>query len=316
MAQCLSKRSLALRQSICYNRRVTPPPPFALLADVDGPISNPDAKSIVNPRIVPAITTLLRNGVPIVFNTGRSADFVQQNVFTPILEASPENLHLLHGVCEKGVVWLSLDDNSDVWHFIDETIAVPRELRATTQVLVDEKYANTMFYDHTKESMISVERRPDVDHDTYQRAQRDFVADLDQMIRHAGYVVTRPGPDARNGDATLQIDPSIISVDLESVKVGKDLGAERAFELLSETHPQRWRTIGDSAVDYAMADWLHARGLDVAHIDVGPNREKRKRPYDVLIANNGIHDEAGGAYLEWLAKTVSGDESGPEEAFD
>jgi hydroxymethylpyrimidine pyrophosphatase-like HAD family hydrolase len=290
-------------------------PPFALLADVDGPISNPDAKSIINARIVPAITSLLKNGIPIVFNTGRSADFVQKNVLDPVLKARPQNLHLLHGVCEKGAVWLSFEDDGEIQHVIDETIAVPKELQPKTRALVDEKYADVMFYDDTKESMISVERRPDVDHDTYQHAQPTFVADLDAMIREAGFGVTRPGPDARNGDATLQIDPSIISVDLESVKVGKDLGAERAFELLKESHPVRWRTIGDSAVDYAMSDWLHERGFDVAHIDVGPKREKQKRPYDVLIANKGIHDDAGGAYLEWLAKSAAQENPGPEHAF-
>lgn len=150
-------------------------PLYALLADIDGPISNPDAKAIINPRIVPAIVSLLNNSTPVVFNTGRSADFVQRNVFKPLLEAEPNNLHLLHGVCEKGAVWLSLDDNGDVWHFLDETIAVPKDLQPKTRSLIDEKYAGAMFYDETKETMISVERRPDVDHDMYHDAEPRFL---------------------------------------------------------------------------------------------------------------------------------------------
>jgi hydroxymethylpyrimidine pyrophosphatase-like HAD family hydrolase len=291
-------------------------PPYALLADIDGPISNPDAKAIVNPRVVPAIVSLLDSGIPVVFNTGRSADFVQRNVFAPILEMGPKNLHFLHGVCEKGAVWLSLDDNADVWHFLDETIAVSKDLQPKTRALVDEKYADSMFFDGTKETMISVERRADVDHDTYYAAQQMFLEDLERLVREVDPEVTRPGPGARSGKAKLQLDPSIIAVDVESVKVGKDLGAARAFELLRQTLPLQWRTIGDSTVDYAMSDWLHEHEQNVTHVDVGPKRQKQERAYEVLIARKGIHDEAGGAYVEWLAKTVAGEDVGPEMDFD
>jgi hydroxymethylpyrimidine pyrophosphatase-like HAD family hydrolase len=292
-----------------------PQPPFALLADIDGPISNPDAKSIVNPRIVPALTKLLAAGIPVVFNTGRSSDFVEQNVFTPLLAARPRNLHLVHGVCEKGAVWLSLEDDGTQWHFIDEKISVPGELQPLVRQMVETTYAATMFFDETKETMISVERRSDVDHDTYTHVQPQFLHDLERLLNDNGHEVTRPGPHARNGSARLQMDPSIISVDLESVMVGKDLGASRAFELLGDSRPRQWRTIGDSGVDYDMADWLHAEGEVVKHIDVGPKRERKERPYEVLIANSGIHDEAGGAYVEWLARTVGGDVAGPEADF-
>jgi hydroxymethylpyrimidine pyrophosphatase-like HAD family hydrolase len=290
-------------------------PPFALLADIDGPISNPDAKSIVNPRILPALVDLLKVGVPVVFNTGRSSDFVEQNVFVPLRKHQPTNLHLVHGVCEKGAVWLSLEDDGTQWHFVDEEISVPSELHEPVRKLVEERFAETMFFDDTKETMISVERRPDVDHSTYHDAQPAFLADLEAICRNAGHAVTKPGPDARNGKARLVIDASIISVDLESVMVGKDLGASRAFALLHDSRPQQWRTIGDSSIDYDMADWLHTRGEAVTHVDVGPKREKKARPYEVLIANDGIHDEAGGAYVEWLARTVNGHNSGHEKDF-
>lgn len=290
-------------------------PAYALLADIDGPISNPDAKSIIDPRIIPALLALLEAEIPVVFNTGRSSDFVQTNVFAPLLAQNPKNLHLVHGVCEKGAVWLSFEDDGTVWHFIDESIAVPSELQAAVRSLVDETYGETMFFDDTKETMISVERRLDVDHDTYHDVQPKFLKDLERVVNEAGHAVTRPGPNVRTGEAKLQMDPSIISVDLESVRVGKDLGAERAYELLADVRPLQWRTLGDSAVDYAMADWLHAQGLQVAHIDVGPKRQKQERPYEVFIANQGVNDEAGGAYVDWLARAVTSGNTGPEKGF-
>ena len=69
-----------------------------------------------------------------------------------------------------------------------------------------------------------------------------------------------------------RVDPSIISTDIESVRLGKDLGASRAVELLAAQGivPQSWRTVGDSRTDYAMADWLHHQDHHVNHVDVRP----------------------------------------------
>lgn len=290
--------------------------PYALLADVDGPISNPDAKAIVEPRIIPSLVSLLNSGVPLVFNTGRSSDFVQKNVFKPILEHEPSNLHLLHAVCEKGAVWLSLEDDGDVWHFIDEEIAVPEDVQHRARKIVNDKYQKTMFWDETKESMISVERRADVDHDTYQADQPALLKDFEELLTGLGYEFVSSEDSEQNPNASLRIDVSIIAIDIESIRVGKDLGAERAFELLRQDHPTEWRTIGDSGVDYKMADWLHEHQHTVVHIDVGPKRQPQQRPYPVLVAKSGIHDEAGGAYVQWLARKVHGDDVSLEEQFD
>jgi hypothetical protein len=181
--------------------------------------------------------------------------------------------------------------------------------------LVEQRYADTMFYDETKESMISVERRHDVDHDTYQDVQPQFVQHLAELLTQHGCRHTFAG-EGKDADATLVIDPSIISVDLESTRVGKDLGASRAFDLLNEEGitPQQWRTIGDSATDYAMADWLQRNGERVAHIDVAPVPQTQGRAYPVHIPAKGIHDEAGGAYVDWMARAVMGEEI-DESAF-
>ena len=101
-----------------------------------------------------------------------------------------------------------------------------------------------------------------------------------------------------------RVDPTIISTDIESVRLGKDLGAERALELLAEDGelPVAWRTVGDSRSDYAMADWLHANGHDVAHVDVRPADGVPATEYPVLTSASGlIHDEAGAEFLaRWV----------------
>ena len=141
----------------------------------------------------------------------------------------------------------------------------------------------------------------------YLAEQQLFDTDaMDLMARH-GLGVVRLDHHAPNSDDAVdyRVDPTIISTDIESVRLGKDLGASRAVELLAAEGitPQAWRTMGDSRTDYAMADWLHHNDHPVKHVDVRPADGVPVKPYDVLTAtdlglgNDVIHDDAGAAFL-------------------
>jgi hypothetical protein len=155
--------------------------------------------------------------------------------------------------------------------------------------------------------MVSVEQHIEVPTAEYLAEQKLFDADaMDLMSRH-GLGVVRLDHHAPNSDDEVdyRVDPTIISTDIESVRLGKDLGASRAVELLAAQGitPQAWRTVGDSRTDYAMADWLHHNDHDVKHVDVRPADGVPDKPYDVLTAadlgldSSVIHDDAGGAFL-------------------
>ena len=105
-------------------------------------------------------------------------------------------------------------------------------------------------------------------------------------------------PDS-SGDVPFRLDPTIISTDIESVRTGKDVGAERALTLVAPFMdvPRVWRTVGDSRTDYAMADYLHAQGFDVAHVDVRPADGVPAKPYEIITEGALIHEEAGAAFL-------------------
>jgi hypothetical protein len=102
-----------------------------------------------------------------------------------------------------------------------------------------------------------------------------------------------------------RVDPTIISTDIESVRLGKDLGAARACERLRRDGivPEAWYTMGDSRTDYAMADWLHHNDHTVAHVDVRPADGVPEKPYQILtsaslgLGPEVIHDDAGLAFL-------------------
>ncbi|HEY8296046.1 MAG TPA: hypothetical protein VIG41_11955, partial [Micrococcaceae bacterium] len=125
---------------------------------------------------------------------------------------------------------------------------------------------------------------------------------------------TQQGEAGDDGPAGFRVDPTIISTDIESVRLGKDLGASRAVELLAAQRitPRAWRTVGDSRTDYAMADWLHHNDHEVAHVDVRPADGVPVKPYRILTAADlglepdVIHDDAGAAFLRRWLETVTG----------
>ncbi|MBF4588544.1 hypothetical protein [Curtobacterium sp. VKM Ac-1395] len=283
-------------------------PRLGLLLDVDGPIASPVSRTIAIPSIIDDLIALAAEGIPVVFNTGRSDAFIREQVVGPLLAGGLAPGGRVHAVCEKGAVWCSIgpqyeDGMGDVT--VAEDLALPRDYADEMRELVRDEYADLVFFDETKRAMVSIEQRVEVPNDAYLARQPEFDAKAMAALVRRGLGVRRLDdvrPDA-SGAVQWRIDPTIISTDVESDRSGKDMGAERSLELLAEDGelPLTWRTMGDSRSDYAMADWLHANGHDVAHVDVRPSDGVPATPYPVLTAPDGvIHDHAGARFLtDW-----------------
>jgi hypothetical protein len=109
----------------------------------------------------------------------------------------------------------------------------------------------------------------------------------------------------------FRIDTTIISTDIESVTLDKDHGARRAlayFESNGEL-PLIWRSVGDSRSDYLMADHVHERGLEVAHVDVRPRDGILDRPYRIIVEGDLEHDDAGAAFLRYWVRELGLDDA-------
>jgi hydroxymethylpyrimidine pyrophosphatase-like HAD family hydrolase len=296
-------------ESIATSRPgVRPPatPPLALLLDVDGPVASPVTRD-VKQEIILDLVALAAAGIPVIFNTGRSDAFIRGQVMEPMIEAGIPAGTIIHAICEKGAVWFSYTAAGPGPIHVDRELAVPAAYGDDIRRMVAEDYSAHMFFDETKRAMVSVEQHIEVPSAEYLAEQKLFDADaMDLMSRH-GLGVVRLDHHAPNSDDEVdyRVDPTIISTDIESVRLGKDLGASRAVELLAAQGitPQAWRTVGDSRTDYAMADWLHHNDHDVKHVDVRPADGVPDKPYDVLTAadlgleSSVIHDDAGGAFL-------------------
>jgi hydroxymethylpyrimidine pyrophosphatase-like HAD family hydrolase len=281
-------------------------PALALLLDVDGPVASPVTRD-VKPEIIQDLVALAAAGIPIVFNTGRSDAFIREQVMFPMIAAGMPPGTVIHAVCEKGAVWFSYTSAGPGPVHVDHELAVPKAYGDDVRRMVAEDYASHMFFDETKRAMVSVEQHVEVQSEDYRAEQKLFDADaLELMGRHglSAAILDHHSPGS-DDPADYRLDPTIISTDIESVRLGKDLGASRAVELLAAQGitPKAWVTVGDSRTDYAMADWLHHNDHDVQHVDVRPADGVPVKPYDVLTAadlglgDDVIHDDAGGAFL-------------------
>ncbi|MEE9097204.1 hypothetical protein [Pseudarthrobacter phenanthrenivorans] len=286
--------------------RLPSAPPLALLLDVDGPVASPLTRD-VKPDIILDLVALAAAGIPVIFNTGRSDAFIREQVMEPMIAAGIPAGTVIHAICEKGAVWFSYTSAGPGPIHVDRELAVPAAYGDDVRRLVAEDYAAHMFFDETKRAMVSVEQHIDVPNADYLAEQKLFDAEAMELMSRHGLGVVRLDHHVPNSDDEVdyRVDPTIISTDIESVRLGKDLGASRAVELLAAQGitPQAWRTVGDSRTDYAMADWLHHNDHPVKHVDVRPADGVPTKPYPVLtaadlgLAATVIHDDAGGAFL-------------------
>lgn len=285
-------------------------PPLALLLDVDGPLASPVTRR-VSPDIIANLIELVRRGIPVVFNTGRSDAFIAEQLMAPMLEAGLPDGAVVHAICEKGAVWFSFTQDGPGTIHVDRELAMPAAYGDDVRTLVARSYAGHMFFDETKRAMVSVEQHVEVDSASYLAEQAKFDADaLALLAAHdLGAVRLEHRAPGSAGTVDYRVDPSIISTDIESVRLGKDLGASRAVELLAAQGivPQAWRTVGDSRTDYAMADWLHHHHHVVKHVDVRPAEGVPAKPYpvktaaDLQLGDDVVNDFAGAAFLQfWL----------------
>lgn len=291
-------------------------PSAGFLLDVDGPIASPKTRRVPE-AILTALVALARRGDPVVFNTGRSAEFVARQLAEPLRRAGLPADARFHAVCEKGAVRFSFADLPDGdlpdiggragvpdWLVVDDGMRLPEELESRLARLVKDEFGATMFYDDTKLAMFSAEMNVGESLERYHRDQARF----DDRVRRL--------LDAEAAGDGFQLDPTIISSDVEHRSSGKDLGASRSWDLISADGelPVRWFTCGDSRTDYAMADWLHGHGADVVHVDARPADGIPETPYPVLTSRDlsasgfgpadGVHEATGQALLEWALNTI------------
>jgi hypothetical protein len=288
--------------------------PVGLLLDIDGPIASPETRTIAIPRIADHLVTLAGAGVPIVFITGRSDSFVRDVVIQPLMDVGLEAAlsatgAVMFGIFEKGAAWAPIGPAGMGRVEVDPTHRVPQSAVSALREVFDREFSTEMFWDDTKRAMVSVEQRIEIPKAQFQDAQAAYnraafatLAELGIGVSYAGETIT--APDSTNG---FRVEPTIISTDVESTALDKDSAASRALDYVADRVPvpALWRSVGDSRSDYLMADHVHSRGIEVAHVDVRPKDGILERPYRVIIEGDLTNDEAGAAFLDYWVEKVA-----------
>lgn len=228
----------------------------AWLFDVDGVLTNPTEKRIVEEGILEKLTEIVESQDMLGLNTGRSLEFVEREVID-LLESRVSNKELLNNVYfvgEKGGTWARFE-NGEIKEYLDETISVPKELEDKIIKLINEKYSNTMFFDASKKTMISTEFKKGADLDRFHEQQKVLALEMKKILDEMGL-------------GNLTIEPSIIATDIQNPHVGKDLGVQRFLEMLG-VEPEEFETFGDSPGDLEMFKYLEQNGRKARFIYVG-----------------------------------------------
>lgn len=251
----------------------------AYLFDVDGPLSDPKERKIVEFELVDELVARLRKGEPIAFNSGRSVEWIEKEVVPHIVEAIGDDKKLLERfviIGEKGGSWLTFDEGGEALKGNVNTIIIPDDLRQEIHGLIGEKYADCVADLDPKTTMVSLEMLPGFDHEQFVARQKDMVQDLRALLQRQGL------------DQIFSIDATTIAVDIESAHVGKHIGADRFLQHLSDlgVTADRFQTFGDSASDVAMADELVRRGQNAEFIYVGTTPLPDQDHYRVVNAGN------------------------------
>lgn len=258
---------------------------IAYLFDVDGVIVDPQEKKVTNIGIIQDIVKKLEIGEPIGLNTGRSTSWTMDRVVLLISQTISDQSFMqnLLVVGEKGATWVTFDEKGAPSYGMREDIAVDSELIERIKRLVEDKYSSSMFFDDTKQTMISAEMRDGFEMSEFPGLQESLIVEVKKIIEELGI-------------SNFRIDATTIATDIEKSEVGKALGAKLFSEFIKERGltAKRFLTFGDSPSDLGMADELHRLGNEVEFVFLG-GEEKLKnisRSFPILNVGNfsdGLH---------------------------
>lgn len=266
-------------------------PSHAWLFDVDGVITHPDKKQRADTQILEEITKMLTKGQPVALITGRSLEWLVEKIILP-LKSQISNHSILDNLFitgEFGGSYIEFENGVDK-HFTDPDIKVPddvvEEARAITQ-----KYPDTMMWDGSKLTMVSVEMKDGIDFSLFKQAQPSLDEELEDLLRRKGI------------NDTFQVHSDLVATNIIKANTDKALAVNRFLDWLRQRKmsPSTYTAFGDGFGDLRMADEVHSHNLPVRFVFVGdPEKiEGQKREYSIVFTNNKFSEGT----LEYLVSS-------------
>jgi len=229
----------------------------AWIFDVDGVLSNLDARGIVEPSLFPSLERILLQGDLLAFNTGRDTVWVRRHILEP-LEKMGVDASLLKDVflaCEKGGTWQEADQEVQ----LNDAFVLPPLFVEKIKNIITDEFSDVMFFDDGKRTMISVEMKKGIARELFTPRQQElhqiFVKYLDEYGLSQKYF----------------IQEDLIASDIMHKNAGKDIGMQHIltwFEL-SNKHPEHFFCFGDNPSDLHMGELLQSKNYPFTFVYVG-----------------------------------------------
>jgi hydroxymethylpyrimidine pyrophosphatase-like HAD family hydrolase len=260
-------------------------PKTAWIFDVDGVLTNPEAKQVLLTAIFDELSKRLQKGEPIILNTGRSVDFITRNILEPLSSrlSNQKYMEKLMTLAEKGAISITFDDSGKRIITIDHGMRISQELQDEIKAIVDQQpYSDTMFFDKTKQTMSSIELKAGKPILLFREYQKNLVKILQNLLKK------------NNLENTMRVDPTTICTDVENINVGKSLGVKKFLKMLEEkgVFPNEFICFGDSPSDLDMLKELKKQGKKTIFVFVG-DKEQVKNQDEGSIIFSDLHSDMG-----------------------
>lgn len=283
----------------------------ALLLDIDGVVTNPSEKRITNEKLLDDFTERLQKGEVVGFNTGRSLEWMKQEVLQPLENKLAEKnlprelLRNIIAIGEKGGAWVTYSLDGAREEHIDPTIRIPEDLQNQIRNLLEYGYKDpqthdvtdfdTMFDDVTKQTMLSIEMHKGLSH------EEESPFKLQQVVlKEAVEKILSRHPRGQE----FKVDATTIATDIENTHVGKAHGADVFLNILKERKISvgQFLAFGDSKSDIEMAEELTKQNQHAMFVYVGKGNpwEGKSLPFTLDVTYAGQFENGTTAFIESL----------------
>lgn len=264
----------------------------AWIFDVDGVLTNLKTKNVAEPKILTHMYNILAAGDIVALNTGRSLATVEDHVLKPFFKVVLDKSHLrnLFVVCEMGNVTATVKNAEITKRILDDPIL--SDFSDKIQEIIKEDFSECMFFDESKETMISIEIKQDFDMQIYKKRQEMFLKQVTELLM-----------DEKFMELNLKVMKNSIAVDIAYEDAGKHLGAERIEDWMMENglKPDTIYMIGDNNSDVQMAQELE-NSYHVIFVFVNDKSELRDTPMCEVVYTK---EKFAKGTLEFLENTLA-----------
>lgn len=260
-----------------------------MIFDIDGVLTDPQSKKAENKNLLSSLSNLSRK-MPIIFNTGRSAEWVCKNILPHLVLDDYHNN--FYAACEMGAVSLTINDSKIAQVVINEdSLAqqVPDQLKNSIHDMVAKNYESSMFVDNTKKVIMTVEMQDNYPIEKYEIDKNELKNSIDIILKHY------------HPNIHIKPSSSTIAIDIKPFHLNKAYGAKMINLWLKNNDfiidDAHIHCIGDSASDIEMSDYFFDQQIKTSFIYVGEEKLSVTKPYEI-VKSKLSHTDGTYSYLK------------------